>query len=531
MAQAKAPTPSAAANPSSYGSAPSAGSKPSGGNAPSANAQPLISAAHQPTPAQQNPSVRKPLAPTLPEKSPDGPDPVRALADRQRAAIASRVAGHEREQVSGAGVDGASPPPKPSKSSSPSGSPPARSAPAATTPTNASTKERPGSSAPAPAAQPSTEGDSTPSQSSDDTSTQTADTESDPSAADSPEGSQTSAKRGPRYELKPFKRWAEENPEQAAELAKAVFQIDVGEGFIKLQNKARKIKGEIREQRTAAETAAQEKLQAAQTAQAEAERIAGSLRYMADMWAAAQRKDEQGRPMLDFDTIDESFRQNSGGLSIDDYMRQRARRGVSSPELARERASRLRLEAELAQLKGNNGAARGAQEANGAGAQQQAKDVVSTPAQAPALAAPQANPEELWGDELPKTHQLREFRGWADELHREMQRHYDETLDEYSADPEEIADKLLERRLAAFRAEEEPAAPPKRPVPGKRPNTPKRRAAPAGDGMPSASELTPKGHRPVAPEELSDEMPKDFVSRERWALDRAQRRLRGEAVK
>jgi hypothetical protein len=417
-------------------------------------------------------------------------------------------------------VDGASPPPKPaSGSAKASGTP----APSAKSPAASDPSEKP--AAPASKQPPSTEGDSTPSQSS--STTDPTDPSQPSEATDPSPGDASGGKRGPRYELKPFKRWAEENPEQAAELAKAVFQIDVGEGFIKLQNKARKIKGEIREQRTAAETAAQAKLAAAQAAQAEAERIAGSLRYMADMWAAAQRKDEQGRPMLDFDTIDESFRQNSGGLSIDDYMRQRARRGVSSPELARERASRLRLEAELAQLKGNNGAARGAQEANGAAAQP-AATAVPKGAESAAPAAATANPEELWGDELPKTHQLREFRGWADELHREMQRHYDETLDEYSADPEEIADKLLQRRLAAFQPEVEVVPPTKGP---KRPNTPKRRAAPAGDGMPSASELTPKGHRPVAPDELSDEMPKDFVSRERWALERAQRRLRGEAVK
>lgn len=423
--------------------------------------------------------------------------------------------------MSGAGVDGATPPPKPkatpntSSASAPSsknGSPPA--SPPKSTSTDSSQAS-------------ASEGD--------DTSTPAADTKSDPSE-DSTEATEASAsdastaKRGPRYELKAFKKWTEENPEQAVELAKAVFQIDVGQEFIKLQNVARRRKGEIREERTKAEKAAQEKLEAAQAAQAEAERIAGSLRYMADMWAAAQRKDEQGRPMLDFDTIDESFRQNSGGLSIDDYMRQRARRGVSSPELARERSQRLRLEAELAQLK-NTGAAGKAPEAKGAATGLQ---VAAPTAAVAAPAAPSVNPEELWGDELPKTHQLREFRGWADELHREMQRHYDETLDEYSVDPEEVANKVLQRKLAAFQPaeEEQPAAPARR-----KPNTPKnrqRRPAATGDGIPSASELTPrnapKGHRPVVAEELAAEMPKDYVSRERWALERAQRRLRGEAV-
>jgi hypothetical protein len=372
----------------------------------------------------------------------------------------------------------------------------------------------------------------------DDTSTPAADTKSDPSE-DSTEATEASASdasggeaRGPRYELKAFKKWTEENPEQAAELAKAVFQIDVDEGFIKLQNKARRIKGEIREQRTAAEKAAQDKLAAAQAAQAEAEQIAGSLRYMADMWGAAQRKDDQGRVIIDFDTADECFRQNMGGISIDDYMRQRARRGVSSPELARERASRLRLEAELAQLKGNNGAARGAQEANGAAASvpgaAHGTPEADKPAAAPA--APTTNPEELWGDELPKTHQLREFRGWADELHREMQRHYDETLDEYSVDPEEIADKLLQRKIAAFQPEEQEPAPARR-APAKKPNTPKNRQRPAATGaVPSAAELTPRGRRPASKDDLADDAPADYVSRERWALDRAQRRLRGEAV-
>lgn len=422
-------------------------------------------------------------------------------------------------------MDGAATPPK-REASTPSGAP-SRPVQNATT----TTKSDPGTSQGEPAAkpQPSTEGDSTPSQSSDTTAEAGEGDQSTPATADA-----SSAKRGPRYDLKSFRKWAEENPEQAAEIGEAVFKVggDIKQEWIRVQNKVRKIKGEARTEREKALADAKAERDAAVAAQERAEQIAGSLKPMADMWAASQRKGADGNPAPDFDTIDESFRQNTGGLPIDDYMRMRARRGVASPELARERATRLRLEAELAQLKGGKDSQRAEplQNANGAGAQQ-AKDVVSAPAAAPAPAAPSPDASELWGGELPKAHALRKFAGWENDLHQEMQRFYDADLDEYSKDPEDVADAVLQRKLAELQPEpEEPAR--RAPAP-KRPNTPKRRATP--DSIPSASALTPRppaprGHRPATPDDLSDSGPTDMVSRERWALERAQRRLRGEAV-
>jgi hypothetical protein len=256
---------------------------------------------------------------------------------------------------------------------------------------------------------------------------------------------------------------------------------------------------------------------------------------MADMWAAAQRKDERGQPVIDFDTADECFRLNMGGVTVDEYMRQRARRGIAHPELARERAARLRVEAELAQLK-NTSPARGAQNPNGAaaasapGAAQGAPEAVK-----PSAAAPAA-PSVDWGDEIPQDHQLRQLTGWEKDLAAEMRRHYDETLDEYSADPEEMADKVLRRRLAALMpAEAEPA-----PAARKRPNTPKRRGAAlevGDDGLPDPAALAPRnrqapsaprGHRPATADDLDDAGPTDLVQRERWAIERAQKRMRGE---
>lgn len=448
--------------------------------------------------------------------------------------------GAERARIEGAGVDGAPTPPKAKTAAAASSQTKGGVAPPASgsspTPTQAngssdSTKQ-------SPAGQPSTEAGSTPSQSSDETPSTT--TESDPSQSDSPEGSASSGKKGPRYELKAFKKWTEENPEQAAELAKAVFQIDVPEGFIKLQNKARKIKGEIRERQTAAETAAQTKLAAAEAARTQAEQVAQQLRPMADMWAAAQRKDERGQPVIDFDTADECFRLNMGGVTIDEYMRQRARRGIAHPELAREKAARLRLEHELAQLKGgqNTSAAQGAQKSNGAAASGSAPEGRRPEANAPQTAAPAA-PSVDWGDVVPDDHPLRQLTGWAEDMDREMRRYHDDVLDEYSVNPEEIVEKVFKRRLAALTPLEDDDEPAPRRPPAKRPNTPKRRAA-AADGLPDPSELTPRasrqqppppnGHRPATADDLDDAGPADITQRERWALQRAQRRLRGEQL-
>lgn len=422
-------------------------------------------------------------------------------------------------------MDGAATPPKPKtpNTSSASGKP----ATERSTSSGADTQAKPTASEAA--AQPSTEGDSTPSQSSDTTDEPGEGEQSTPATADA-----SSAKRGPRYDLKSFRKWAEENPEQAAEIGEAVFKVngDIKQEWIRVQNKVRKIKGEARTEREKAIADAKAERDAATAAKERAEQIASGLKPMADMWAASQRKGADGNPAPDFDMIDESFQRNTGGLTIDDYMRMRARRGVASPELARERATRLRLEAELAQLRNTQGG-NAPEKANGAAETRDNAGGAVVPASAPAAApaAPSPDASELWGGELPKGHALRKFAGWENDLHQEMQRFYDADLDEYSKDPEDVADAVLQRKLAELQPEpEEPA--PRRVAAPKRPNTPRRRAEPA-DAVPSASALTPRaprGHRPATQDDLSDSGPTDMVSRERWALERAQRRLRGEHV-
>jgi hypothetical protein len=489
--------------------------------------------------------VKRPLAPYLPEANPNAPaDPVQALRERQRVAIESRTQNAERSRVEGAGVDGAATPPKarttpntsadsrrPSTPGSQSGSRPAQSRQAATTATSGSTNAPQGSSASAPAAQPSSEGSNTPSSSKpSETEAETTTTSSEDTPSISP--------RGPRYDVKAYKKWAEENPEEAAEIGKAVYKMDadMSQEWIRVQNRIRKVKLEAKESNAKALADARAEREAAKADREHAEQVASQIRYVSDMWGAAQNKNARGEPAPDFDSVDEAFRQNTGGITIDDYMRQRARRGIASPELAKERAQRVRLEAELAQLKGgqNNGAAGKAPvEANGAAA----AVVPADPAQRTAApAAPSVNFEEKWGEELPDSHPLRQFATWAKDLEQAMQAYHDDVLDEYSRDPEEIADELVKRKLAALSPAPEPAPKPRAKPANGRPNTPKRRAAASPDGIPSAAELTPRssvpprGHRPATQEDLESDAPTDYTKRERWALDRAQRRLRGEAV-
>lgn len=332
----------------------------------------------------------------------------------------------------------------------------------------------------------------------------------------------------------------EDNPEKAAKLAK-VFNVDVGEGFIKLQNKARKVKGDIDAKHTESEAKLRAHADKIASDLTKAEEIAGQVRWLGDMWAASTKKDEKGEFKPDFDMIDEAFKQNTGGMDLDTYLRLRARRGVSNPEAARLRAVTARQEQELAQLRGAKPKELPPENASG-----------TPPAPAPAAAAPvsSAQAEQVWGQEIPKTHQLRAFNGWAAELDQEMAKYHDEHLDEYSVDAEDIANEILQRKLAALAPAPAPAAKPK--APNGRPNTPRNRqpapsSQPIGDGIPSAAEMTPKGgplgqrpaarapvnHSPGTEEHIYDasgDAPKGYKERERWAMDRAARRARGEQV-
>lgn len=484
--------------------------------------------------------MRRPLAPTLPESS-GAPDPVKEMAARQKAAIASRVKGFERQQVSDAGVD-SSAQPKPSRTGSPD-----RSA-------SSSKKDSPASKAAEPAAK------STASQPSSEASPKTGSNSSDPSPATptSSEAATTSEESGTqpatsatpaatetRYDdIKAFKKWAEKNPEAALKFAEEV-KLDVfrdGEDpkteWVRQTNKGRKLKEEIRSERAENERKNAAEIAQAKEFHAKAEQIAGEIRYLSGMWAAANGKDQAGNRVVDFDSVDEAFRQNSGGLTIDEYNRMRARRGVSNPETAR-------LRAENAQLKGRLQAP--AQQTNGAAAAADPKGQGQPAAQAPAAApaAPGRNPEEFWGDEVPKSHGLRKFAGWAKDLDTEMQRFHDDTLDEYSRDAEQIADQLLQRKLAELRGEDEDEAPPAK-APRVKPKTPKNRTAAAAPktesgppvsvpGLPyGADKLTPRGavntDRSVIEGHYNGTEPPGMANREKWALERARARARGEQV-
>jgi hypothetical protein len=460
----------------------------------------------------------------VPERNPDAPpDPERAFAERRRQAIDSRIERAERASVDGAGVDGAAPPPKARSAAPASSSTQGDAAPPASDPSPAvtSTSSVPKKDAP----------------------------EAEATSSESPAGGSTANdEKAHRYELKSLKRWAEENPEQAQEFAQ-VLGVEPKEGFIKLQNKRRRIREEQRQTHEKNLQIVRSVADQAKADREKAEQVAGEIRWVTDMWSAGSRKNDKGEAQPDFDMIDEAFRRNTGGLSVDDYMRLRARRGVSSPELARERAQRMQAEQELQRLKGgqSNGAAAptppgAAAPANGAGAANGAAPAPAAPPAPAQPAAPSSNPEETWGEEVPADHQLRQFAGWAADLDKEMQRHYDRDLDEYDIDPEEVADSLLKRRLAALTGQQEQPAAAPAPAGRQRPKTPKTKrqsALPTGsDGLPDAAALTPKGGVPrtARPGHREGVDPKSEDFEGNWAkvqaraLERHYARMRGEHV-
>lgn len=462
--------------------------------------------------------MKRPLAPSLPPADPNAPaDPIKAFAERRKAAIDARVGDPHRAATEAAGVDGATTPPKPiATGSKPTGTQKTPAVPVAESAVTAST--------------------------------QTAVSAEEPAKQELPTTPATHEEKGPRYDLKSFKRWAEKNPEEAIEFSKSI-GVDVfrenedpKQEWIRQQQKARKIKEDISSREAALSAKNQAELAQIKAEREAAEAIGSQLAYIGDMWAAAKRVNAQGQPDPDFDTIDEAFRQNSGGMTIDEYNRARARRGVANPEVAKLRAENARL---LARVNAGQAPPNGATAPAGGAAAQQTQ-ATTPPVAAAETAAPRANtrdPEAFWGDDVPKTHALRQFAGWATELDAEMSKYHDDTLDEYSKDPEEIADKLLARKIAAFAAdeEEEAPAPARKPAAKGKPNVPKRRAAPEGGvvdvpGLPAAAKLVPRGkvntdrsHKVVTKDEIAS-FDGGAAERRRFAIDRAMRRARGEPV-
>ena len=104
-----------------------------------------------------------------------------------------------------------------------------------------------------------------------------------------------------------------------------------------------------------------------------------------------------------------------------------------------------------------------------------------------------------------------------------MEKYHDDTTDEYSVDVEDVAASLLKKKLADLAPVEEfeQAAPKARkapPAPAKRPSTPAARTAPKEAAAPKVSDATPEKFLATMQE------------RQAWALERAARRARGEAV-
>lgn len=309
-----------------------------------------------------------------------------------------------------------------------------------------------------------------------------------------------------------MKKWAEQNPEQAAELRIHVFGADQDstQEWIKVQNKKRKMKDELRTERekTLAEAAAERA--AAKADREAAEGAAGALRPVLDLWQGATRKDQQGNIIPDFDTVDNAFEQVAK-MPLDTYLRLRARRGVSNPEQARLRAENARLQRELEAAKGGSAGA-------AAPVAQQTASPPSVPAEQPAAAPvpiPKTDFEAKWGDDIPKGHKLRQIADWAAKLDAEMSEYHDAELDEYSRDPEDVAAVVLRRELAALTEDDEP---PPAPKPKAKHSTPAKRAA-NGKELPPP----PKGHREIQLED-ADKPPEDLVERERWAIKRARER-------
>ncbi len=529
MPEAKAsPTPSAAprsgaptATPTQRGAntAPSAGS-----SAP----KPLIAPSHIPTPAQQNPQVRRNLVPTLPEPDPErpAPDPVGDLQKRQKAAIESRLQGHEHAQRGGFG--GSPPPPKPpSAASSQSGSPRASSTSATNGATSGASTGATASSQGAPAAKAA--GSSASSKTPEGAPSSTANpqtsapttTPSEPS--DSADGTSSSAASAATssaavlsFTPKAFKAWAKANPEEALrfreDIDRDTFRMgeEPKQEWIRQTARARKMNTEFREKQakadaemTARETAARQQLELA-------EKTAGQLRYLTEMWGAFQGKGPNGERVIDFDAADEAFRQNSNGLTFDEYARLRARRGVANPEATRLKAELRRAELELERTRQQtNGAAAASAPGAAQGAPEAVKPAVAAPAAPAAAGGLHENPEEYWDSTLPSDHPLRNLNGWGKLLDHAMLQWQDEDdPDAYSRDVEEIATDVFKRKLAAIGgADPAPAKVAVQPHVRGKPKTPssrpaaRRATAASEDGAPTnvagvgipAGKLVPRG--------------------------------------
>jgi hypothetical protein len=336
-------------------------------------------------------------------------------------------------------------------------------------------------------------------------------TKTEPEA--SGETAEQTAERERRYDVKSIRDWARKHPEDAAEVAKQVFHVDgnLAAEWIRVQNKHRK-------RQTALDARDKELTERAAKQEAEAKDTIETLTPIASLFEAVNpdRGQEGGKfdpKKIDFDAADQAWHDLTG-VPIDEYMRHRARKGVAiNPE---QRALKLENERLKKQLE--------------KAAPEEAKDDTK-----PNGKAKEPAPELVgtkWESDIPEEHGLRQFAGWQKDLTKAMAPYHDEQMDEYSVDPETIADKLLLRKVKEFEVEEpEPEVKPKPKPPAARAPEPKPKPkAPASDDIIPADAYSYR--KPAARTEPESEpaIPGDYAKRKRLALDRHNRRMRGELV-
>lgn len=430
-----------------------------------------------PLSAPQPPAAaRQALAPSIVEMPKDAPNPLRELNERQAASLA-KIAEARRTADSG-DREGPPTPPKATPGSTGEKKPPT---PSSTPPSAAEPEAKPKDSAKSSEKGP---GDAT----------KTGDAASTPKEL--------------RYDEKSLSRWAEKNPEEAKAWAEKHFKKPVDDDWVKLSHKRRRLREDVREQSAAGIKAAEEKLAQALSEKAVVDDAVGKLSPVADLWdAVGERVRNNMAP--DFEAGDAAFLANTG-ITVDDYMRSRARRGIINPEMAKQKAENARLKRELEAAKGKVPA-------------EPAKAAEPEEKPAPKVLHKHKIPD--WAEDIEKKHGLRKFSGWEAELGAEMAKHHDEDLDEYSKDVEDVADKLLKKKLAELQGIEEPEEP--------KPKKAKR--APA-----DAPRFDPKKVKAKADDDEEDDTdaeliknvkgPTDPQARMRWAMERAAARSRNPGL-
>jgi hypothetical protein len=450
-----------------------------------------------PPPAQPVSGItpqRKAIAPTLTD-APKGADPVKELAARQKAAIAARDGSDVKAQEAEA-REGAPTPPK------------AKTTASGSSKADAASPGRSGQDAGSKSTD--TGGSTKPASTSEESSSAEQAAADDSAPAD---GTAPGAPRGPRYTWQALRKYAEEHPEEAADLRKA-FDLpeDTREEWIRLKNRGRKLKNDIAAERDKTTAEVKAERAAAEAAKTAIDDAAAKLGPIADLWEACGERIRANpdNPSPDFEATDAAFAQNAG-ISIDDYMRLRARRGISSPDAIRLRAENAKLKRELAGKPSEQVAAKAKEE----------KPAEET--KAPEL---KGVARVDWSSEIASDHKLRGFDGWNAKLDAEMRKYYDPDMDEYGADPDEVADKILKRSIEEMMGEEEPAA---RAAPART----RPRVAPKNgkDATPSARDLTPKASTAQVDSIGEDDVkvrnmrPADLLN---WALKRHELRAKGQ---